>query len=228
MTGEGFGQVGKRLFDIIVGSALLLLALPAIVFCALGVLVSLRTVPFFAQRRVGRNGETFTFIKLRTLPRTAPKYADKYSIGSLNLPWFTGLLRQLHLDELPQLFLVVAGKMSLVGPRPEMPMLHERLPESFAGERTAVRPGCTGLWQIGVNASGLICESPAYDRFYLENQSLKLDLWILAHTLRVMAGRTTVIDLRDVPASVRKQTSRLDASLVDGPRHVTSSGLEVP
>src|SRR5258708_31523202 len=103
MTGEGFEQVGKRLFDIIVGSALLLLALPAIVFCALGVLLTLRTVPFFAQRRVGRNGETFTFIKLRTLPRTAPKYADKYSLGTLTLPWFTSLLRRLHLDELPQL-----------------------------------------------------------------------------------------------------------------------------
>ena len=217
----------KRLFDLILGTALLLLALPAIVFCALGVLVTLRTFPFFSQRRVGRNGETFMFIKLRTLPRTAPKYADKYAIGTLTLPRFTRLLRQLHVDELPQLLLVVAGKMSLVGPRPEMPMLHERLPESFADRRTAVRPGCTGLWQIGADARGLICESPAYDQFYLENQSLRLDLWILARTLRVMAGRNTVIDLRDVPVSVRKLPVGLDGGLLDGPRPVPS-GLEIP
>ena len=107
-------------------------------------------------------------------------------------------------------------------------MLHERLPASFADERTAVRPGCTGLWQIGADASGLISEAPAYDRFYLENQSLKLDLWILGQTLRVMAGRTAVIDLRDLPASIRKGPIGLDSARLEGARHGASSGLELP
>lgn len=201
--------MGKRIFDITVGTLLALLALPVIVFCAIGVALALRTSPFFAQRRVGRKGETFTFIKLRTLPKHAPKYADKYAISAMQVPWFPSLLRRLHLDELPQLFLVVLGKMSLVGPRPEMPMLHERMPEHFADLRTGVRPGCTGLWQIGAHADGLISEAPAYDQYYLDHQSLRLDLWILARTVGLMAGRGPIIDLRDVPPSVHQQPGEL-------------------
>jgi lipopolysaccharide/colanic/teichoic acid biosynthesis glycosyltransferase len=229
----GLLQMGKRLFDIVIGTALALLALPVIVLCALGVALTLQTTPFFVQRRVGRNGQCFLFFKLRTLPTSVPRYADKYALGDVDLPRFTRLLRQLHLDELPQLFLVPLGKMSLVGPRPEMLMLHEQLPESFAGRRTAVRPGCTGLWQIGRHADGLIGEAPVYDQFYLDNQSLKLDLWILARTFGLLTGRDTIIDLRDIPPSVLKKTEiRLsDAhshSLVGAGRPVASSTLELP
>ncbi|MHB8464495.1 MAG: sugar transferase [Acidimicrobiales bacterium] len=191
--------MGKRLFDVIVGTVLALLALPVIIVCAFGLMLSLRAWPFFVQRRVGYNGTTFRFLKLRTLPPTAPKYADKYTVGTLELPPFAQFLRHLHLDELPQLFLVVAGKMSLVGPRPEMRMLHDQMPQGFAELRTSVRPGCTGLWQIGTEVTALIGESPVYDEFYVDNSNLRLDAWILARTLAVLVGRPGMTDLRDVP-----------------------------
>jgi lipopolysaccharide/colanic/teichoic acid biosynthesis glycosyltransferase len=140
--------VAKRTFDIVVASILLLIAIPTILFCAVGTAISLRCWPFFTQERIGRDGRTFLFVKLRTLPAHAPRYASKYQLVALQIPRFSLALRKLHLDELPQLFLVVLGKMSLVGPRPEMPNLTDQFDSEFAKQRTSVRPGCTGLWQI--------------------------------------------------------------------------------
>src|SRR5690242_19828665 len=134
----------RRTFDFVVALLLLLIALPAIVVFSLGVAISLRTWPFFGQTRVGRNGEHFNFIKIRTLPPSAPRYASKYDIEGIRAPWLCRVLRALHLDELPQLFLVHAGKMSLIGPRPEMPSVYEAYPQPFADDRVTVRPGCTG------------------------------------------------------------------------------------
>jgi lipopolysaccharide/colanic/teichoic acid biosynthesis glycosyltransferase len=223
--------MGKRLFDIVVGTALALLSFPVIVICALGVAVTLRTFPFFVQRRVGRYGQTFLIFKLRTLPTSVPRYTDKYALGDVDLPPFTRALRELHLDDLPQLFLVPLGKMSLVGPRPEMLMLHELLPESFAGRRTAVRPGCTGLWQIGRHSDGLIGEAPVYDQFYLDHQSMRLDVWILTRTVGVLTGRGGIIELRDVPQSAlnQRKVHRVDGpSLISAPVPVAQSTLELP
>jgi len=203
--------LGKRLFDVVVGTVLALLALPIIVVCAVGVMIQLRAQPFFVHRRVGRGGRPFLFVKLRTLPKSTPPYADKYAIGHLELPPFTRVLRRLHLDELPQLFLVPLGRMSLVGPRPEMPALHARLPRAFAGRRTAVRPGCTGLWQIGAHSDGLISEAPLYDQFYLDNRSLRLDLWIIGRTFGLLAGHGTIVDLGDIPLAARRDLVALPA-----------------
>ena len=82
---------------------------------------------------------------MRTLPTTAPRYATKYELVRLRIPAFSLMLRRLHLDELPQLLHVLAGKMSLVGPRPEMPNLYCAFDAEFAERRVSVRPGCTGL-----------------------------------------------------------------------------------
>jgi lipopolysaccharide/colanic/teichoic acid biosynthesis glycosyltransferase len=182
--GKGFT---RRAFDVVGALFLLLIALPAIVVFALGVAISLRTWPFFGQTRVGRNGEHFNFIKLRTLPPTAPRYASKYDIEAIRAPWLCRVLRALHLDELPQLFLVLAGKMSLVGPRPEMPSVYALYPEPFASDRVTVRPGCTGLWQVSADGNKMIAEHPEYDEFYVRNRSWRLDLWILWRTVVLMA-----------------------------------------
>src|SRR2546430_8951232 len=107
--------------------------------------VSLRAWPVFTQTRIGKNGKPFKMVKLRTLPPDFPRYAGKHEVRKVKLPWISRTLRRLHLDELPQLGLVPAGKMSLVGPRPEMPHLHGVFDEGFAAKRTSVRPGCTGL-----------------------------------------------------------------------------------
>jgi lipopolysaccharide/colanic/teichoic acid biosynthesis glycosyltransferase len=104
----------------------------------------------------------------------------------LKLPAFSRALRQLHLDELPQLWLVVIGKMSLVGPRPEMPYLHEQYDPGFARRRSTVRPGCTGAWQVSEHCDQMIFEHPEFDEFYLRNRSLRFDLWIVVRTIRLL------------------------------------------
>ncbi len=213
--------MAKRLIDVVLGAVLALLALPVIFVCAVGVSLSLRASPFFVQRRIGRSGRSIAFVKLRTLPKDFPHYADKYHLDGLSLPWFPLLLRRLHLDELPQLFLVPLGSMSLVGPRPEMPLLHARMDESFAIQRTTVRPGCTGLWQIGAACDRLISEAPIYDRFYLQHRSLSFDLWILGRTMLMFFNHQTV-SLEQVPDWVTASRAPMRATM-----RVTSPEAEI-
>jgi lipopolysaccharide/colanic/teichoic acid biosynthesis glycosyltransferase len=176
----------KRAFDIVIGSILAVVAIPVVAALACGVMLSLRSSPFFMQRRIGLHGRPFSLIKLRTLPREAPPYADKYAIADAPTSGFCRLLRATHLDELPQLFQVPLGTMSLVGPRPEMPELLGRYDQGFVEARQRVRPGCTGLWQISPDTNQLIGEAPQHDLEYLERWSLLLDLRILALTLRMI------------------------------------------
>ena len=190
----------KRSIDLVVGIVLVLVVLPVIAVLAVGVALSLRTWPFFLQDRIGRDGRSFRFLKLRTLPRSAPVYATKYALDTRTLPWFPRMLRRRHLDELPQLFLVVTGRMSLVGPRPEQPDQAEGLEPGFARRRASVRPGCTGLWQISHRSVGLIAESPAYDELYVAERSLRLDAWILLRTLWLFAAPRRMVDLDDIPS----------------------------
>lgn len=192
----------RRLFDVAVSLILLLIALPAILLFSLGVAITLRAWPFFGQIRVGRDGKPFRFVKLRTLPPSAPKYATMYDIQTVRAPRFCRALRALHLDELPQLFLVLSGKMTLVGPRPEMPVVFERYPREFADTRVAVRPGCTGLWQVSAHADKMIMEHPEFDEFYVRNRTLRLDAWILVRTVATMLPfvQGSIASLDELPA----------------------------
>ena len=189
----------KRSIDIVVGTVLGLLALPVILLLAVLTAINLRAWPFFVQTRVGLGGQPFRILKLRTLPPSTAHYADKRAIESIPLSWVSRSMRRTHVDELPQLLLVSLGRMSLVGPRPEMAFLHEQMPASFARRRTEVRPGCTGLWQIGHECGGLIVEAPQYDLHYVDNRSLLLDAWIMWRSITMVVDRST-ISLADVPA----------------------------
>jgi lipopolysaccharide/colanic/teichoic acid biosynthesis glycosyltransferase len=202
-------QFIKRAFDVLVALSLLLLTLPVLVLALVGSAITLRAWPLFTQERVGAGGELFRFLKVRTLPTSTPAYADKYALTTVKVPRFTQLLRTLHLDELPQLLLVVSGRMSLVGPRPELPNLHADFEPAFAALRTSVRPGCTGPWQVSDQRDGLIRESPEFDTYYVEHRSFALDLWVLFRTAKQMLGigsplefselrgtEATIIDLR--------------------------------
>jgi lipopolysaccharide/colanic/teichoic acid biosynthesis glycosyltransferase len=180
----------KRLLDLVVGVPLALLVIPVVVGLALVMLVSLRTWPFFVQRRVGRGGRLFRIVKLRTLPRSAPRHADKTVIAAVLTTRAGRYLRGTHLDELPQIFLVVSGRMSLVGPRPEMPQLMGNFDPVEARLRTTVRPGCTGVWQVSGDAGRQIYEVPQYDRAYLVHARASLDLFLLWSTLRCMLHST--------------------------------------
>jgi lipopolysaccharide/colanic/teichoic acid biosynthesis glycosyltransferase len=192
-------RFAKRVFDVLAGSILALVALPFIAVAAVISGICLRSWPFFAQERVGHKGRSFRIVKVRTLPSKVPCYTDKNSLDPASLSRPMAFLRRTHFDELPQLFLVVAGKMSLVGPRPEMRFLHDRLPPTTARLRTSLRPGCTGLWQISESSVALINEAPEYDQYYVLQQSFRLDLWILWRTFRVMFTRAQSVGIEDIP-----------------------------
>jgi lipopolysaccharide/colanic/teichoic acid biosynthesis glycosyltransferase len=190
----------KRAFDVVGGTLLLVVALPVIGSLAVAVAIMFRAWPFFVQERIGLGGRRFKLIKLRTLSPSAPTEADKFEIQQLVIPRLARFLRRTHLDELPQLLLVPLGKMSLVGPRPEMVRLHEAGNAAFAEARVRVRPGCAGLWQVSTHAPLLIWGAPQYDLFYVRYASVRLDLWVLWRALLTMLGLSRPITLLDVPA----------------------------
>lgn len=195
----GVVDVLRRVIDLTVGVVLVVATLPLVVVGAVGSAICLRAWPVFTQRRIGRDGRPFTVLKIRTLPVEHPPYATKYELPTTGIPRFTRALRDLHIDELPQLLLVVTGRMSLVGPRPEMAVLHDALPDEVAAERTTVKPGCTGLWQLSPRSRMLICESPEYDHFYVTNRTFRLDLWIVVETVAVLVRRRKTLTLASVP-----------------------------
>jgi lipopolysaccharide/colanic/teichoic acid biosynthesis glycosyltransferase len=205
---------GKRLLDVVLGTVLALVALPVIAVLAVAVCLSLRTWrPFFLQERIGRGGRPFTLPKLRTLPPQAPAAVDKYALAGVRTTRLGRFLRRRHIDELPQLLLVPSGRMSLVGPRPEMPWLLGRFDPEFVSARSLARPGCTGLWQIGADSGRLIGEVPEYDLYYLRHMSARLDVWVLWQSLRVIAGGAPVSCTDVPPWALRPRTRHEETSV---------------
>jgi lipopolysaccharide/colanic/teichoic acid biosynthesis glycosyltransferase len=190
----------KRVVDVLLGGLLSLIALPVIAVLAVGVAISLRAWPFFVQSRPGWQGRTLTMIKLRTLPKATP-YMDKHTLGlaTMELPRLCSLLRRTHLDELPQLLTVVAGQMSLIGPRPALPSNIEPLDAQYESLRRSVRPGCTGLWQLSVASADTATSAPRFDLFYVCYASFRLDVWIFVRTLGWVLGMVKAIEVVDVP-----------------------------
>ncbi len=160
------------------------------------------------QHRVGRDGRIFPIYKFRSLPAEAlTESDDRWSVTPAN-EW-SALLRAMGLDELPQLWNVLRGDMSLVGPRPERPRFVEQFSRLYPayGSRHALRPGITGWAQVhGSRGDTSIERRIEYDLFYLQHWSLKLDLRILfmtlttvLHQLRLaLASRREVSDVRSV------------------------------
>jgi lipopolysaccharide/colanic/teichoic acid biosynthesis glycosyltransferase len=200
-TAHRSAAVRKRVLDLLVGSVLTVVTAPVLLILAIGVAVSLRAWPLFSHWRVGQHGRPVRIFKLRTLPTSTPPYADKFElqIEDLPLPWLCRVLRRTHIDELPQLWLVVTGKMSMVGPRPVQGPDIEPVPETFSALRSAVKPGCTGLWQISAASSGTATSVPEFDLFYIHRASIRFDLWILARTVGWMLCLAKPVSIDSVP-----------------------------
>src|SRR4051812_40842286 len=145
------GRVRKRVLDVMVGVPLCLLVLPTVlVLCVILVIQQRSPRALFVHQRFGYQGRLISVPKLRTLSRATHPYADKTVVELQPVSRFASFLRRSHLDELPQLFLVPFGRLSLVGPRPCM--VNEAIEHSnehFRQVRTSVPVGCTGLWQVG-------------------------------------------------------------------------------
>lgn len=209
------GGVKKRVADVVLGTALAVLALPVIALLAVAVACRLRCFPFFVHTRLGRGGRPFRFWKLRTLPVGTPPYELKTSASSRPSSGFSSFLRNAHLDELPQLLLVPFGALSLVGPRPKMPDVFEPVEPEYRATRLRVRQGCTGLWQISPDVERLPNEVPEYDAFYVEHATLRLDLWILWRTVLCMTKVGRPVRLEEIPRWLLRRPRPVADTAVD-------------
>lgn len=175
--------LARRMADVALSLVLLVLLAPLMLLIAFLIGIDSRGPILFRQDRVGKNGQIFRIFKFRSLHVTAPAY--DCSPTQPNDPRITRMgrfLRRAGLDELPQLFNVLLGHMSLVGPRPEMPFLVDRY-RSEHRPRLQVRPGITGLWQLSADRELPIHENTQYDLYYIRNRTLCMDWAILIHTL---------------------------------------------
>ncbi len=197
---SGSRVVAKRLVDSVIGVALLILAIPVFLFIAALIKLSSSGPVFFTQERVGIRGEAFRLFKFRTMVVDAEKLRTTINrddqvnavlFKERNDPRVTTIgryLRKYSLDELPQLFNVLRGEMSLVGPRPPLRCEVDEY-EPDAVQRLRVRPGMTGLWQISGRSDLNWDQSLRLDLWYVDNWSPVLDLQILVRTFRaVVAG----------------------------------------
>lgn len=193
---EGVGAAVKRVFDAAASVAMLVLSLPILLPAALAVAATSRGGVLYRQERVGKDGRPFQLWKLRTMRRGAEGPAGEV-LSSPGDPRVTAIgrwLRALRIDEIPQLWNVIAGDMSLVGPRPERPEFTRRFAETVSGYRLrlSARPGLTGLAQVSGDYSTEPEIKLRYDLAYLNNWSLGLDLAILLRTLPVILTRRGV------------------------------------
>ena len=192
-AGRRLSGWGKRLFDIVVSLALLILAAPLIVLTAIAVKLESKGPAFYRQRRVGLYGETFEVVKLRSM-RTDAEVGGKAVWAKKDDPRVTRIgafIRKVRIDELPQAWSVLKGEMSFVGPRPERPQfvadLEARLP--YYAERHVVKPGITGWAQINYPYGASVedaREKLEYDLYYAKNYTPFLDILILLQTARVI------------------------------------------
>jgi exopolysaccharide biosynthesis polyprenyl glycosylphosphotransferase len=189
--------MSKRVFDLVVGSFALVVSLPLMALSALLVYFEDGPPVIFRQKRVGWRGRLFEIYKFRTMVKNAEQWTGQIETwdadGNLihkqpDDPRVTRvgrILRRFSLDELPQLFNVLTGTMSLVGPRPELPYLVEKY-ESWQFQRFAVPPGMTGWWQISGRSDRPMHLHTEDDLYYIQNHSIWLDLQIIFRTIWVV------------------------------------------
>ncbi len=190
-------RAGKRLTDLVLSSILLMLTLPISAVVALCVRLDSAGPVLYRQRRVGVGGRSFEMLKFRTMVQGAEELLPALvNVDELAEPVYKldgdprvtrvgRILRRLSLDELPQLWNVLLGEMSLVGPRPEEESLVARY-DIWQRRRLKITPGITGLQQLHCRGSRSLEERVRWDIVYLRKESLLLDLWILIRTVAVV------------------------------------------
>jgi exopolysaccharide biosynthesis polyprenyl glycosylphosphotransferase len=194
--------LSKRIFDLVLGSVTALISLPIVAIAAVAIKLDTPGPVLYRQRRVGEHGREFEMLKLRTMgldsePDGTPQWS---SAGDERVTRVGRVLRRLHVDELPQLWNVLRGEMTLVGPRPERPELVAQLERQFPHyeRRHLVKPGVTGWAQIRCGYAGSEMGSGwklCHDLYYLKHRSLLADLLLVAQTATILA--------RDAEAALR-------------------------
>jgi exopolysaccharide production protein ExoY len=192
------GMTPKRVIDIVLALSGIVLLAPLLIICYVLTVITSPGPAVFRHRRVGFNGKHFDCLKFRTMVTDAPERLQRLleSDPAAAAEWATNrklrhdprvtpigdILRKSSLDELPQLFNVLRGDMSIVGPRPVTDEELERYKSSI-GAYLACRPGITGLWQVSGRSSTTYEQRVAYDAFYASNWSVALDAKILVVTI---------------------------------------------
>ena len=196
--------VAKRTLDVLAASVLLLVLLPAFLLIAIAVAIDSGGPALYRGTRVGRHGRIFTALKFRSMVSGADQMAHRTFIrelmegadcqtlykvsGDKRITRVGAFLRRTSLDELPQLWNVIRGDMSLVGPRPDVPYAVE-IYEPWMRRRLEATPGMTGLWQVSGRSHLPWEESVRMDLYYVEHWSPALDALILARTLSAVVLR---------------------------------------
>lgn len=198
LTEKPFYTFFKRLFDIFFSMIGLIILIPLFLILSVFILIDDPKGPiFYSQTRVGKNGKAFKMYKFRSMVSNADEILEKLQSkneisGAMfklkNDPRITKvgrIIRKYSLDELPQLLNVIQGSMSLVGPRPPLVSEVAQYTE-FDKQRLLVRPGCTGLWQVGGRNDVSFDEMVRLDLLYITHRSLLLDAQIIFKTVIVM------------------------------------------
>ena len=196
--GDGFRQdktriFVKRAFDIVASSVLLILSLPIMLLAAIAIKLESAGPVIYRQERVGLGGKPFDVLKFRSMRADAEKDGKPQwaQAGDARVTAVGRLMRLTRIDELPQLITVLAGNMSLVGPRPERPYFVEQLVEQipFYGARHSVKPGVTGWAQVRHHYGASVEDSSdklQYDLYYVKNHTLFFDILVLFYSVRVV------------------------------------------
>jgi lipopolysaccharide/colanic/teichoic acid biosynthesis glycosyltransferase len=179
----------RRLFDVVVSAAALSLSSPVLLAAIVAIKLESRGPAIYRQRRSGLRGAPFDMLKLRTMVDGAEHVGAGLAVdaGDSRITRVGALLRRTSLDELPNLVNVLRGEMSLIGPRPTLPVQVAQY-SARQRERLAVKPGITGWAQVNGRASLPWSERIELDVYYVEHRSLALDLQILLRTPALVLG----------------------------------------
>ena len=180
----------KRLLDILISILVLPFALVLIFLGGILILITTAGPIFYSQKRVGKNGSEFTILKLRTLIKGAEGDLAGMTKNDPNIFWLGRHLRRWRIDELPQVFNILGGSMSWVGPRPERPHLVKSFEKDFTdyGKRHEVLPGITGLAQINLPDAtpNETKKKLPFDLEYVEKANFLMDLGIIWKTVKAI------------------------------------------
>jgi len=185
--------VFKRIFDIVLSAAACIVLLPAFIVLAIAIRYESPGSPIFTQERIGQFGRPFHIMKFRSMVKDAPALGSWQT--AQNDPRITRVgkfIRTTSLDELPQLWNVLIGNMSLIGPRPEVPARETAYTPGDWKLRHRVRPGITGLAQVSGRSALTEAEQLRYDLAYAVKPTLATDIYVLLKTVQVVAQRTGV------------------------------------
>ena len=179
----------RRAIDVAVSASVLALSAPLLALAALAIRLESRGPVIYRQRRIGLEGHPFDVLKLRTMVDGAEHIGAGLAVDAddARITRVGALLRRTSLDELPNLVNVLRGEMSLIGPRPTLPVQVEQYTERQRG-RLAVRPGITGWAQVNGRASLPWAERIELDLYYIEHRSPALDLRIVRRTVAMVLG----------------------------------------